>query len=72
MSLDSIALVASNLGIVIVTGWLIMISVREAHRHTEALAINEDAENERLAKIVDDTLKREQEFAHKIQEETEK
>ena len=56
MPLDEILLIASNIGTVIVTGWLIMATAKEAHKHEERRASMDDAEIRRLTEIVDDVV----------------
>jgi hypothetical protein len=56
MPLDEILLIASNIGIVFVTGWLILVSVKEAHRHEERISDADDAEIRKLTAIVEDVV----------------
>lgn len=64
MSLDTLLVVLSNLALVIATGLLISVSVREAHKHAEKTEDLMAANDARMISIIDATIRREQEHAH--------
>lgn len=64
MALDALLLLLSNIGIVIVTGWLIIATVKTANNHSDAIAKYDDQEQARLVRIIDTTIQREQAAAH--------
>jgi hypothetical protein len=54
----------TNFLLIVATGGLIYVSVRDAHHHEEKMAELEDAENERLVKVIDKTITEHEKYEH--------
>jgi hypothetical protein len=54
----------TNFLLIVATGGLIYVSVRDAHHHEEKMAELEDAENERLVKVIDKTISEHERIEH--------